>query len=127
MPHGLRIAIGRCECAKPYRNAVQAKACEAIDVRLQSWLTRLPADLAAVPVEAYEDVLVEGHIITFGTYKHALESGETLVVFQALVHTWARPTFLSLGAVGRMYAEGLIVSETGSVQRAPDKVMWAFR
>src|SRR5713226_3898401 len=127
MPQGLRIAIGRCECTRPYRNVVQAKACEAIDVRLQTWLSRLPADLAAVPVEAYEDIRVDGHVITLGTHKHALGSGETLVVFQALVHTWARPTFLSLGAVGRMYAEGLIVSATGTVQRAPDNVMWTFR
>ena len=74
-----------------------------------------------------KDVRVEGHVITFGTYKHALESGETLVVFQALVHTWSRPTFVSVGAVGRMYAEGLIVSATGTVRRAPDEVMWTFR
>src|SRR5438477_13097268 len=127
MPQALRIAIGRCECTKPYRDAVQAKACETIDVRLQRWLGRLPADLGAVPVETYEDVRVEGHVITFGTYKHALESGETLVVFQALVHTWSRPTFVSVGAVGRMYAEGLIVSATGTVRRAPDEVMWTFR
>jgi hypothetical protein len=127
MLQALRIAIGRCECTKPYHDAMQSKACEAIDARLQSWLTRLPADLGAVPVEAYEDVRVEGHVITVGTQKHALESGETLVVFQALVHTWSRPTFLSVGAVGRIYAEGLIVSATGTVQRAPDEVMWTFR
>jgi hypothetical protein len=127
MPPGFRIAIGRCHCAKPYRDPVQAKACEAIEVRLQSWSRRLPADLPAVPAEAYEDVEVEGHTITFGTHKHALESGDTLLVFQALVHTWARPTFFSLGAIGRMYAEGLVVSHGGSVQRAPDEMMWAFR
>jgi hypothetical protein len=127
MPLGFRIAIGRCNCAKPYRDRIQAKACEAIDARLQSWSSRLPADLAAVPVEAFEEMLLEGDSVTFGTHKHALESGDTLVVFQALVRTWAKPTFLGPTGVGRMYAEGLVVSPTGAVQRAPDEMMWPFR
>jgi hypothetical protein len=127
VPLGFRLAIGRCDCTKPYRDPVTAKACKAIDIRLEGWRTRLPADLAAVPNEVYEDEEVEGHGITFGTHKHALPTGDTLVVVQALVHTWARPTFLSLGAVGRMYAEGLLVTPRGTVQRAPDQVMWLFR
>jgi hypothetical protein len=127
VPRGFRIAIGRCDCRKPYRDSISAKACEAIDVRLESWRKRLPTDLASVPTEVYEDERVEGHGVTFGTHKHALETGDTLVVFQALVHTWVRPTFLSFGAVGRMYAEGFLVSPSGAVERAPDEVMWPFR
>lgn len=117
MSLGFRMAIGRCNCAKPYRDALQAKACEAINLRLDIWQCRLPADLAAVPTETHEETLVEGHHITFGTYKHILKTGGTLVVFQALIHTWARPTFFSLGAVGRIYAEGLVV-ESGFIKRA---------
>jgi hypothetical protein len=101
--------------------------CQVIDIRLERWRRRLPADLAAVPIEVYEEEQVEGHAISFGTHRHALETGDTLVVFQALVHTWARPTFLSLSAVGRIYAEGLLVSPSGNVERAPDKMMWPFR
>jgi hypothetical protein len=127
VPLGFRVAIGRCNCVKPYRNAIQAKACEAIDARLAHWRHRLPADLAALPNELHEEERVEGHWITFGTYKHQLDDGDTLVVFQALVHTWARPTFLSIGAVGRMYAEGLVVSTSGDVKDATDSVMWPYR
>ena len=127
MPLRFRLAIGRCDCTKPYRDPVSAKACEAIDARLENWRHRLPADLAAVPAEVYEDERVEGHSITFGTHKHTLDAGATLVVFQALVHTWAQPTYLSLGSVGRMYAEGLVVSVDGAVTRAADEVMWPFR
>jgi hypothetical protein len=128
VPLGLRIAIGRCNCVKPYRNVIQATACEAIDARLESWRARLPADLAALPNELHEVELVEGHWITFSTYRHNLEDDDgTLVVFQALVHTWALPTFFSIGAVGRMYAEGLVISTSGEVSRAADRVMWAYR
>ncbi|MGH9793726.1 MAG: hypothetical protein ACRD5G_03045 [Candidatus Acidiferrales bacterium] len=122
-----RIAFGRCNCQEPYRDPIQAKACGAINLRLANWRARLPSDLAAVPTEAHEYELVEGHRITFGIHRHEMESGHTLVVFQALVHTWVWPTFLSLGAVGRVYAEGLLVSRAGSVQQAPDEMMWQFR
>lgn len=127
VPLGLRIAIGGCDCVKPYRDAVQAKACEALDARLEGWLARLPADLSAIPVEAYEEELVDGHRITFGTHRRMLGTGDTIVVLQALVHTWARPTYLALGSIGRIYAEGLVVSSTGGVQRAPESLMWEFR
>lgn len=127
MPLGFRVAVGRCNCAKPYRDPIQGKACEAIDARLENWRKRLPADLSALPSELHEEERVEGHWITFSTYRHPLDSGGTLVVFQALVHTWARPTFLSVGAVGRIYAEGLLVSTGGEVKRAPDEMMWAYR
>jgi hypothetical protein len=111
----------------PYRDPIQALACEAIDSRLKGWLTRLPADLSALPAEAYEDVQVEGRRVTFGTHRQALDQGGTLVVFQALVHTWARPNFFSRGGIGRMYAEGLVVSAGGRVERASEEVMSAFR
>ena len=59
--------------------------------------------------------------------KIGMNAGGTLVVCQALVHTWSRPTFLSIGAVGRMYAEGLLLRHDGSVEPASDDLMWQFR
>jgi hypothetical protein len=124
---GFRIALGRCSCEKPHRDPLQAGLCEAIDSRIADWMTRLPADLAAVPNEAYEEDLVDGQPIAFAIHKQLLQSGDTLIVFQAMVRTWAHPNFISLSAVGRMYAEGILVSAAGAVERAPDAVMWEFR
>ena len=123
----LRVAIGRCDCRKPYRDPLQEKACSAIETRLAAWHARLPADLSAVPTVHWESELVEGHWITLGTQKRELALGATLVVCQALVHTWSRPTYLSLSAVGRAYAEGIVVSAGGTVEAAPDELMWEFR
>ena len=127
MPQSFRIGIGRCDCRSPYGNAIQKMACEAINARMESWRPRLPSDLSAVPAEFHETHVVDGRVITFGTYKEQLPSGGWLVVFQALVRTWSRPTLLSFGAVGRLYAEGLVVSTTGTVEVAPDELMWGYR
>jgi hypothetical protein len=123
----LRIAIGRCNCSKPYTNPIQELACQAIETRLNEWRGRLPADLAALPAEYYEVERVEGHWIRFATHRRTLDDGATLVVFAALVHTWRWPTYISLGCVGRIYAEGLVVKHNGNVEIAPDRLMWAFR
>jgi hypothetical protein len=122
-----RIAIGTCSCQPPYADKIQAAVCSAVAALLQDWRVRFPADLGEFPAEWTENRDVEGYRVTFRTEKRALPSGQTLAVFQALVHTWSRPTFLSTAAVGRLYAEGLLVSEDGTVLRAPDEVMWEFR
>ncbi len=71
--------------------------------------------------------MIDGRHVTFGTYKLGVGGGQTLVVCQALLHTWSRPTFLSIGAVGRMYAEGLLLTSDDNVEPAPDNLMWQFR
>jgi hypothetical protein len=122
-----RIALGRCDCRTSYRNAIDDRVCNTIQETLASWRSRLPDDIAAVPTESFEEQSIDGRHVTFGTFKLEKSPGRTLIVCQALIHTWWRPTFLSLGAVGRMYAEGLLVTNNGDVEPAPDDLMWKFR
>ena len=84
-------------------------------------------DVAAVPTELFEEQIVEGRRVTFATYKLGDRGAGTLVVRQALIHTWSRPTYLSIGAVGRLYAEGLLLTSDGNVEAASDDLMWQFR
>lgn len=124
---GFRIAIGPCKCQQPYGDGLQAAACEHIDRHLRAWQSRLPADLAAVPSELFEELEIDGQHATFGLHRRSLDAGRTLVVFQVFIDTWSRPTFLSFGRVGRLYAEGILVGADGGVSVAPDEVMWEFR
>jgi hypothetical protein len=124
---GFRLAIGPCGCRPPYRGRIRRIACQFITARLELWKSRLPDQLSALPDEYYEQEHLEGFWVTLATHKQALPSGDTLVVAQALVHTWWWPTFVSLGAVGRMYAEGLLVSADGHVEAAPDDLLWSYR
>jgi hypothetical protein len=127
MKQAFRIAIGRCDCGPPYRNSAEERVCQMIYEQLGNWRERIPAELTAIPAELFEERLVEGRPVTFGMFRFEPNSQETLVVCQALIHTWSRPTFLSVGAVGRMYAEGLLVNSSGDVEAAPDEFMWQFR
>jgi hypothetical protein len=122
-----KISLGECKCQKPYRQPPDAIACQVIEQRLAMWQASLPDGLGTIPREQQEDEIVEGHRLSIRTSKLEHESGEILVVIQALVHTWSRPTFLSFYAVGRMFAEGLLVPASGVPYRAPDDVMWEFR
>ena len=75
---GFRIAIGRCDCQRPYRSAVEGRVCDMIHEKLVNWRSRLPADVAAVPTESFEEQIVVGYHVTFGTYKLKASSGGTL-------------------------------------------------
>jgi hypothetical protein len=123
---GFRIAIGQCNCRRPFSDAIQRFACDAIEQQLTAWRERLPGDVDAIPRDAFEYREVDGHAATFAIHRDTRDA-MTLVVFQVFVHTWNKPTFLSIGRVGRVYAEGLLVSADGTVQRAPDDLLWEFR
>ena len=111
-----RIAIGQCNCQAPYRSGTEKFVCKEIHARLDIWRSRLPAEIGCIPIESFEEQLVGGERVTFGTFRVGIGTDKTLVVFQALVHTWRRPTFLSFSAVGRMYAEGLLITSDGMVE-----------
>ena len=121
-----RIAIGQSNCAKPYSDDIQRFACDLIDTHIAEWRLRLPADLAAFPIEAFDYRVVSGRHATIGLHKETISNGDVLVVFQVFIHTWQSPTFLAIGKVGRIYAEGLVISRDG-VHRAPNDLMWEFR
>ena len=129
-PHvemAFRIAIGRCDCQPPYRNPVEEAVCESILESLAACRSRLPEEATTIPHEHHEERIVGGRHVTFGTYKLQVGECGTLIVFQALVHTWSRPTFLSIRAIGRMYAEGLLFTKEDNVEPASDALLWQFR
>ena len=122
-----RLAIGRCDCREPYRDSVQAAVCRRMQDLLNDWRTRLPQDLASFPTSWSESDIIEGRRVSLDLHRVPVSSGDTLLVASALVHTWSRPTFIGLGAVGRLYAEGLLVKTDGTVETAPDELMWQVR
>lgn len=124
---GLRLAIGQCNCRRPYSDDIQRYACDAIEAHLDAWRPRLPADLGSIPRQAFETREVDGHTLIVAVHRDAREDGACLVVCQVFVHTWNKPTFLTIGRVGRIYAEGLLLLPDGTVQPAPDDMLWEFR
>ena len=122
-----RIGIGTCSCRTAPKVAGDVEACQWITTQRDEWRGRLPADWNAVPQLQERELHADGCRISASVHKHALPSGDSLVVWDAFVHTWSRPTYLSLGAIGRLFAEGLIITASGGVEDAPDELMWEFR
>ena len=122
-----RIGIGSCSCRAAPKVVGDAEACEWITTQREEWRGRLPEDLSAVPENHQLELHAQGRLISASVHRHALPSGDAVVVWSAFVHTWSRPTYLSLGSVGRLFAEGLIITHAGDVQDAPDEAMWEFR
>ena len=91
-------------------------------------LKRLPLErLRELPAEAQKMHMVGETQTSYTTYRMSLEDGRLLIVVQAFVPTLAWPTYISLAAVGRMYAEGFVVAQDGKTIDAPDELLWEFR
>jgi hypothetical protein len=97
-----------------------------IDAHLSAWRKRLPADLGAVPIESFEMRTIDGRPAILGTQKCSVEEG-TLVVVHVFIYTWRWPTIFSLSRIGRLYAEGILITREGHVETPPDSIMWEFR
>jgi hypothetical protein len=87
------------------------------------------SELMTLPPEAHDAVEILGRQAQVSVFRRAREEGGCIVAVQGFLPTWWRPTYISLDlqVVGRLVAEGLIVSPEGAVEDAPDEVMWAFR
>jgi len=106
---------------------LQEKVCKIIEERFQAIQTRLPSDLDSIPKELTELEAIDGYLISFCTSKHPQEDGSTIIVIQAFVHTLAWPTFISFNGIGKLYAEGIVLSRDGHIETAQKELMWQFR
>jgi hypothetical protein len=83
--------------------------------------------LRELPDEGKPEIVANGTETTYTTYRKVLEDGALLIVVQAFVRTLAWPTHFSFSGIGRIYAEGFVVSENGDTSDAPDELLWEFR
>jgi hypothetical protein len=123
----LRIAIGRCSCRKRRTGRSVQATCVELLARLEQLRALRPNQLVELPESEREETRIEGRSVTFTTYRHQLESGETLVVVQAFVRTLRWPTYFSMRRIGHVLANGLVVEQGGRIEEAPDRVLWAYR
>ena len=128
MPSSFRIALGRASCRNGTRNQSFKAVCDGLMSQLEK-LRGLPVEhLRELPKENQQGCVVGNASTTYTTYRMSLEDGRLLIVVQAFVRTLAWPTYISFAGVGRMYAEGFVVSQDGKTTvDAPDELLWEFR
>ena len=127
MASAFRLAFGRCSCGEPQSDPLRRAICDELLARLGMLRKRLPNAGFQLPAYADEVQSILGRDVRFETIREDLSDQDVLVVVRAFVHSWRRPTWVSLSGVGHMFAEGLLVKSNGQVVDAPDEVMWDFR
>lgn len=84
-------------------------------------------DLRSLPGSEFTLEECAGEVVEFTVYKTDVPGGDFLVVVQAFFSTWRKPTFISLGRVGRIYAEGFVLDSNGISKQAPEEMLWPYR
>ena len=122
-----RLAFGRCSCGQPQSDPLRRAICDELLARLGMLRTRLSDAGFLLPAYADEVQSIRGREVRFETIREDVSDQKVLIVVRAFVHSWRRPTWVSLSGVGHMFAEGLLVESDGQVADAPDELMWDFR
>lgn len=127
MQSTFRVALGPCTCKAVASGDIDESICRELLKRLTSLRSENAAVLGALPLYVEELCQVGDRDIRFETIREPVSQQDFLIVVRAFLSTWRRPTWLSFAGVGRLYADGIIVRSSGSIEDAPDELMWGFR
>ena len=128
MPSNFRVAIGRCACRGPRpSNPLVAAMCDRVLATIEQLRLLSRDQLFALAPQQHEECHIGGRAVSLSVYRDEMSDGSVLVVVQAFVATWRRPTFLSLSGPGHIVAEGLTISQSGEITDAVDEQLWAYR
>ena len=101
--------------------------CDRVLARIEQLRLLSREQLFALAPEEHEDCHIVGREVSLSVYRDEISGGSVLVVVQAFVATWRRPTFLSLSGPGHIVAEGLLITPSGEITDAVDEQMWRYR
>jgi len=100
--------------------------CKGIEERIQK-IKNNKSDISASIEDGKTEVEIKNNKSIKYTYYITNINQGTLIVVQAFVNTLKWPTYISIGAVGHIAAEGVIIDKSGKTQEAPDTNLWAYR
>ena len=123
-----RIALGTASCRDHSdRSELDRNVCSNLLFRLEKLKSLSPEQLRYFAPEERETLTVDGKVIRYTTFRDEQADGSFLLVVQAFYSTLWFPNYLSLTAVGRIYAEGIVVDSSGQITSPPEKILWPYR
>lgn len=125
---GFRISFGSASC-KDFdgRSLTAQKACELVLANLERLKQLTPDQLKGVPACYVENFRESSRTITLTTYKEVLRTGEILFVSQGFYSTFWCPTFFSTSGIGRIFVEGLVLTNAGTFRDPHDEELWNYK
>lgn len=123
-----RIALGRASC-KTYNGSDSdiGKVCKIVFDKL-SYLKTLQYSQLSNWKESESDISnVGGKNVSLTSYVEKNKQSDLLIVVQAFYPTLIFPNYLSFTFIGKVFAEGFIISSSGDIKDAKDKDLWSFK
>lgn len=123
-----RISIGGASCIGYDAKSTEEKVvCEHVLAKLEQLKLLSFKQLKDFSEENFEHIDVHGVQAALTIYKKDLSAGSILVVVQAFLPTWKFPTYFSFGGVGKIFADGIVVSTDNQKSTALSEQLLSFR
>ncbi|WP_374028359.1 hypothetical protein ACES2J_08645 [Bdellovibrio bacteriovorus] len=123
-----RLALGSASCRDNKSKDPQVQeVCRILLEKLEALKSSDPIFLKSFPLDHSEIMEINGREVLMTVFHDRLPKEESLLVIQAYYSTWKFPNFISLGGVGKVFAEGFLLNKTGEVKEAPESLLWDYR
>jgi len=125
----MRLAIGSGKCADllHHRNHRVRELCSRITSRIQQLRGLSPDVLFALPSVSTDLERIDSQHVALTTFRDTTVTGSCLVVVQGFLPSWSFPRYFGPAGIGFMVAEGILQTEAGAFDTAPDDLLWDFR
>lgn len=123
-----RVSFGDLSC----RNKCERKQglnydiCREIMNMIEALKGLSHEDLHKLKPESSKVILLKDKELILTTYKENLAAGEMLIIVQGFLPTLSFPNYFSTNGIGRMFADGLLVSSNGVKDFAPIRMLFDY-
>ena len=91
---------------------------EKVHITIEALKNKEAQELRELPAETIEELEIADKKLTFCVYRDKLKNNETLIIAQC-----KNTRFLGYG---KMFAEGIVINESGAIREAEEELMWEY-
>lgn len=123
-----RFAIGSASCKGVSKsNTLESKICEMIQEKISVLRTMDFSNLKHLSEENTVDYEIEGKAVMLTVFKKELDSDRLLLVVQTAYKTFKFPNYITLGFIGKVLVDGVIINNKNESSVPDDQLLWEFK